>query len=69
MPENLFPAPGDRVMREPEEKQRSGLSRTTRWRLARAGKYPKKRKISDNASGILESEFLQWLAERCGAAA
>ena len=56
--------PLDRFMREPEIEERSGLSRTTRWRMVRRGEFPRPRKISPNASGTLESEYRAWEAEQ-----
>ena len=54
----------DRFLREPEIKRRSGLSRTTRWRLEKLGKFPKRRPLSPNTKGLPESEYLAWEAER-----
>jgi prophage regulatory protein len=54
----------DRIIREPEVREISGLSRTTRWRLEREGKFPARRKLSDNAIGWLESEIRDWVATR-----
>lgn len=51
----------DRFLREPEVRRVSGLSRTTRWRLERAGVFPKRRQISPNAVAWLESEIQAWL--------
>ena len=58
------PAKIDRFLREAEIKRRSGLSRTTRWRLEKMGKFPRRRRLSLNATGLLESEYLAWEAER-----
>ena len=58
----------DRFLREPEVRHITGLSRTTRWRLEQAGKFPKKYPISDNAKANLASEIFKWMAERVGAA-
>ncbi len=58
-----FP-PTERVVREPECKRRTGLSRTTRWRLERAGKFPRRRRLSANAIGWFESELVSWIASR-----
>lgn len=54
----------DRFMREPEVAQVTGLSRTTRWRLERAGKFPRRRRISANAVAWLQSEVEAWIAEK-----
>jgi prophage regulatory protein len=55
---------GDRIIREPAVNDLTGLSRTTRWRLERQGKFPARRKLSDNAVGWLESEVRDWIASR-----
>ena len=54
----------DRFVREPECREITGLSRSTRWRLERAGKFPRRRQISEGATGWLMSELAAWLAER-----
>ena len=54
----------DRFIRDPECRQITGLSRTTRWRLERAGQFPKRRQISPNAVAWLESEVQEWLRDR-----
>ncbi len=54
----------DRFMREPEVAHVTGLSRTTRWRLERAGRFPKRHKISPNAVAWLESQILAWITEK-----
>lgn len=54
----------ERVLREPEVAQRTGLSRSTRWRLERAGRFPLRRQLSENAVGWLESEVQEWLRAR-----
>jgi prophage regulatory protein len=58
----------DRFIREPEVHRITGLSRTTRWRLERAGKFPKSYKTSDNTSAKLLSQIMTWMAERVNAA-
>ena len=54
----------DRFVREPECKHITGLSRTTRWRLERAGLFPKRPQISPNAIAWLESTIQEWLRGR-----
>ena len=54
----------ERFVREPECRQITALSRTTRWRLERAGKFPRRRKISPGTIGWLRSEIAAWLADR-----
>lgn len=59
----------DRFLREPEVKHITGLSRTTRWRLERAGKFPRRKRISDNAVAWSALQISKWLAERMETAA
>ena len=59
----------DRFIREPECERITGLSRTTRWRLERAGRFPKRRKLSENAVGWLESELQKWLENKANSIA
>lgn len=42
----------------------TGLSRTTLWRLSRAGEFPKPVPLSRGRSAFLESEVLKWMRER-----
>ncbi len=58
----------NRFLREPEVARLTGLSRTTRWRLERAGRFPRKRRISENAVAWVASEIENWMAERPEAA-
>lgn len=51
-------------MRKKEVKQATKLSDVTIWRLERAGKFPKRRKLSANAVGWLRSEVLEWMQSR-----
>ena len=59
----------DRFLREPEVARLTGLSRTTRWRLERDGKFPKRIKISESAKANLHSQIMAWMAERVDQAA
>ena len=54
----------DRILREPVVKRRTSLSRTTRWRLERKGKFPQRLQLSDNAVGWRESEIDLWIENR-----
>lgn len=53
----------DRIVREPECQTITSLSRTTRWRKENKNppQFPKRIKISDNASGWLLSRLNSWL--------
>ena len=54
----------DRIIRDPECEERSGLSRTTRWRLEKHNEFPKRVRISAKAIGWRLSEIEDWLANR-----
>jgi prophage regulatory protein len=54
----------DRIIREPEVHDLTGLSRTTRWRMEREGEFPLRRKLSGNSVGWLQSEIREWIASR-----
>ncbi len=58
----------DRMIREAECERITGLSRTTRWRLERQGKFPKRRQLSQNCVGWVLSEILAWRRALVGAA-
>ncbi len=51
----------DRFIREPEVVRITGLSRATIWRKERDGEFPKRVKLSSNASGWLASEIRAWM--------
>src|SRR5437868_5626162 len=56
--------PMDRVIREAECHAITSLSRTSRWRMERAGQFPKRRQIGPRCVGWLASELAAWLASR-----
>jgi len=57
----------DRFIREQECRELTGLSRSTRWRLERQGKFPRRRRLSSNGVGWLLSEIEKWQASRSNA--
>jgi prophage regulatory protein len=54
----------DRIIRDPEVGNRTGLSRTTRWRLIQQKRFPAPVKISDHAIGWKESDIQAWIEAR-----
>lgn len=54
----------DEILREPQVKQLTKLARTTRWRLERAGQFPKRRQLGANSVGWLRSEIDAWIKGR-----
>src|SRR6185503_3863781 len=53
-----------RFLRFTAVRERTGLSRSTIWRLERQGVFPKHRRISQNAVGWLEQEVNEWMLGR-----
>jgi len=54
----------DRIIRDRECREITGLSRTVRWRLERGGKFPAKIWLTANTCGYRLSDILDWLDER-----
>src|SRR4051812_50063267 len=50
-----------RLLRFPDVRNRTGLSRSTIWRLERDGRFPRHRRISANAVAWPEDEVLAWI--------
>jgi prophage regulatory protein len=58
------PNTGPRFLRFRELVKRVGLSRSSVWRLERAGEFPQHRRLSPNAVGWWEPEIDAWLRAR-----
>ncbi len=54
----------DRIIREAECFDITGLSRSTRWRMERAGTFPKRRQLGENSVGWLLSEVVDCVDSR-----
>jgi len=56
----------DRIVREAERKQLTGISRTTAWNLEKRGDFPKRRKLYPQGSAVcwLLSDLQVWIASR-----
>ncbi|HMO18672.1 MAG TPA: AlpA family phage regulatory protein [Oligoflexia bacterium] len=53
----------DRIILEKEAKTITGLSKSTRLRLEKNGKFPRRFKLSKNRIGWKLSEIRQWIEE------
>jgi prophage regulatory protein len=53
-----------KLIRLPRVLERTGLSRSTIWRLERAGLFPRRRRVSANVVAWLESEVTAWIEGR-----
>lgn len=51
----------DRIIGDRECRQITNLSRTTRWRMERSGKFPNRKQISVGRVGWLMSEIVHWI--------
>ncbi len=56
--------PAIRFLRLPKVEDRTGLKHTQIYRLEVRGKFPKRIKISERASGWLEHEIEAWIEQR-----
>lgn len=52
---------GNRILRQSEVMQKTGLSRTTLWRLEKQNKFPKKIQISERNIGWLSDDIDDWI--------
>jgi prophage regulatory protein len=50
-----------RILRTDEVTERTGLSRSSIWRLERDGVFPARRQISSKAVGWLSSDIERWI--------
>jgi prophage regulatory protein len=65
--QNGDPANGPlRFLRFPAVRARTGLSRTTVWRLERQGDFPRHCRISTNAVAWAEHEVADWIRSKLG---
>jgi prophage regulatory protein len=53
-----------RILRLPAVKDRTGLATSTIYKLIRAGKFPRHIKITERASGWLETDIDAWVESR-----
>ena len=60
-------SPPTRILRVPDVLERTGLSRTTIWRLESRGDFPARRRLGPQAVGWAEDEVTAWLDDRAPA--
>jgi len=53
-----------KMLRERECFEATGLSRSSRWRLETAGKFPQRRQLSERCVAWIASEVDVWLSSR-----
>ena len=54
----------DRILREADVHKITGLSRTTRWRLIRSGRFPAPLELSTNTIGWQATKIETWISTR-----
>lgn len=54
----------ERVIREAECRQLTGICRTTRYTMEKEGKFPARRKLGGRSVGWLLSEITAWQQEQ-----
>ena len=52
------------ILRTNDVTQKTGLSRTTLWRLERRGEFPKRIRLGANSVGWRETEVDEWIDHR-----
>ena len=57
-------APPVKLLRFPVVRERTGLSRSTIWRLERRGEFPKHHRIAPNIVAWSEIEVSRWIEQR-----
>lgn len=53
-----------KLLRFPVVRERTGLSRSTIWRLERRGEFPRHHRIAPNVVAWVEEDVAQWIQER-----
>jgi prophage regulatory protein len=60
---------GLKLLRFPAVRERTGLSRSTIWRLERQGAFPRHHRISANAVAWVEDDIATWIRSKVAAIA
>lgn len=55
-----YQQPAERVIREAECRQLTGICRTTRYMMEKEGVFPARRKLGGRSVGWMLSEILEW---------
>jgi prophage regulatory protein len=58
-----------KLLRFPAVRERTGLSRSTIWRLERRGEFPKHHRISPNVVAWVEEDVSDWIQLRTNSVA
>jgi len=53
-----------KLLRFPAIRERTGLSRSTIWRLEHEGRFPRRHWISANAVAWVEEDVMEWIRRR-----
>jgi len=55
---------GNLIWREPKVAEETCLSKSTRWRLMKAGEFPQKIQLGRRAIGWRAEDIIQWCKDR-----
>ena len=61
---HVYGEKGDRQVREKERQYITSISRSTAWKLEKAGKFPQRKSLGAKSCGWLLSDLLYWINER-----
>lgn len=56
-----------RILRLPDVRAKTNLSRSTIYRMEALGQCPRRVKLGEHASGWIEAEWNSWISERMAA--
>ena len=61
---HVYGEKGDRLVREKERKYITTMSRSTAWKLEKAGKFPRRKSLGAKSCGWLLSDLLYWINKK-----
>ncbi|CAI1021667.1 helix-turn-helix transcriptional regulator [Enterobacter kobei] len=61
---HVYGEKGDRLVREKERQYITSISRSTAWKLEKAGRFPQRKSLGAKSCGWLLSDLLYWINER-----
>ena len=61
---NLQQTVEERILRVPDIRHLTGLSRSTIWRLEKEGHFPKRLSLGQRAVGWRKTEVIRWMQSR-----
>lgn len=65
---NFSPTPTDRLIRDKEVENLTGLKRNIRYQLEAAGEFPRRRKITERLTAYSYREVRRWVDQKLATA-